>query len=232
MEHIFVTIDSWLTQGVFVMLFASFIWGILSIVLSPCHLTSIPLIIGFVDSTDVKTTSRRCIISSLFSLGMLVSIALIGVITASVGRIAGDVGEWGNWLGATIFALIGFHFLDIIPLNFRGISSIPLKKRGCRASFLIGLIFGIALGPCTFAFLAPVLAVTFAKSGTSLLVNTLVLILYGVGNALLIIVAGTYTQSLQKYLQWNSEKSFTSTIKKVCGVLLLIGALYFMWKGL
>jgi cytochrome c-type biogenesis protein len=232
MEQLFTALNSLLNQGLFFMLLASFIWGVLSIALSPCHLTSIPLIIGFVDSTEVKTKGRRFVLSILFSAGMLVSIAIIGGITASAGRIVGDVGNWGNWLGALIFAVIGLHFLDVIPLSFRGVSSVPIKKKGRLAAFLIGLIFGVALGPCTFAFLAPVLAVTFAKSGTSVFTNTLLLFIYGIGNSLLIILAGTFTLSLQKYLNWSSENSFTLIIKKICGVFLLLGSLLFLWKGL
>ena len=32
----------------------SFVWGILSILLSPCHLASIPLIVGFIDEQGNK----------------------------------------------------------------------------------------------------------------------------------------------------------------------------------
>jgi cytochrome c biogenesis protein CcdA len=36
-----------------------------------------------------------------------------------------------------------------------------MKRKGLLASFVLGLIFGVALGPCTFAYMAPMLAVTF-----------------------------------------------------------------------
>ena len=36
--------------SVWIALAASFIWGILSILLSPCHLASIPLIVGFIEN--------------------------------------------------------------------------------------------------------------------------------------------------------------------------------------
>lgn len=44
---------SWLAKAIegapYIALIAAFIWGILSILLSPCHLASIPLIIGYID---------------------------------------------------------------------------------------------------------------------------------------------------------------------------------------
>lgn len=230
MEQLFTSVSQMMHSGFLLTLTASFIWGILSIALSPCHLTSIPLIIGFIDSTEVKTTMRRFILSLLFALGILISIALIGILTASAGRVAGDLGSWTNWFAAGIFTIIGLSFLDIIPLNFNGISAIPIKKKGRRAAFLIGLLFGVALGPCTFAFMAPVLAVTFTSNNTSILTGSLILAFYGIGHSLLIILAGTYTGALQSYLKWNTEKGHTEKIKKAAGALLLIGALYFLAK--
>ena len=230
MQALFDSVNQMMSGGLFFVLVASFIWGLMSIALSPCHLTSIPLIIGFVDESEAKRTKQRFILSLLFALGILISIAAIGVITASFGRVAGDIGPWSNYLAAVIFAIIGLHFFDIIPLNFRGVSSIPIQKKGKWSAFLIGLIFGVALGPCTFAFMAPVLAVTFAKSGSSIIENSLILIAYGVGHTILIVMAGTFTGVLQKYLSWNSENGSSDRVKKIAGVFLLIGALYFLSK--
>lgn len=68
-------------------LVASFVWGILSILLSPCHLASIPLIVGFIEKQGKTTVTRAFGISSLFSVGILLTIALIGIVTAALGRI-------------------------------------------------------------------------------------------------------------------------------------------------
>ncbi len=53
-------------------------WGIASILLSPCHLASIPLIVGLIDGQGRISTKRAFFISNLFAVGILVSIALIG----------------------------------------------------------------------------------------------------------------------------------------------------------
>lgn len=230
MDQLFISMNKMMSEGIIFTLLGAFLWGILSIALSPCHLTSIPLIIGFVDSTEVKTTGRRFVLALLFATGILVSIALIGILTASAGRITGDLGSWTNWLTAAIFTIIGLSFLDIITLNINGISAIPIKKKGRRAAFLIGLLFGVALGPCTFAFMAPVLAVTLFSEQGSLFTSSLTLTAYGVGHSLLIVLAGTYTGVLQNYLKWNSEKGHAEKLRKVAGLFLLVGALYFLAK--
>src|SRR5512146_203961 len=81
---------------------AALVWGILSILLSPCHLASIPLIVGFINGQGQMTARRAFGLALLFSLGILITIAAIGVITASAGRLMGDVGRYGNYLVAAV----------------------------------------------------------------------------------------------------------------------------------
>jgi cytochrome c-type biogenesis protein len=97
---------------------AAFIWGILSILLSPCHLSSIPLIVGFINGKGKVSTRRAFWLSLLFAVGILITIGLIGVVTGLLGRMLGDIGRFGNYLVAGIFFLVGLYLLDIIPLNF------------------------------------------------------------------------------------------------------------------
>ena len=97
---------------------ASFVWGVLSILLSPCHLSSIPLVIGYISSQGQIKVKRSFYLSLVFAIGILITIALIGLITASMGRLMGDVGQWGNYLVAGIFILIGLYLMDIIRWNW------------------------------------------------------------------------------------------------------------------
>ena len=73
----------------------------------------------------------------------------------------GDVGPYGNYFVALIFFVVGLHLMGFIPMPWAGAGQVGMKKRGLVAAFVLGLVFGIALGPCTFAFMAPVLAVAF-----------------------------------------------------------------------
>ncbi len=58
MEELFSKLSHAVEGAPLVALGASFVWGILSIVLSPCHLASIPLSVGFI-SEQGKVTVRR-----------------------------------------------------------------------------------------------------------------------------------------------------------------------------
>jgi len=210
---------------------AAFVWGILSIILSPCHLASIPLIVGFIDEQDVKSARRAFTLSLLFSVGILITIALIGVVTAMAGRMMGDVGRWGNWLVAGIFFVVGLHLLDVIPLNFSGAGQVGMRRKGLLASFILGLIFGIALGPCTFAYMAPMLAVTFKVASDQFAYGVSLLAVYGIGHCSVIVLAGTSTELVEKALHWNKNAKGAVLLKKVCGVLVILGGLWLLYTA-
>ena len=215
----------------FIALGAAFLWGLLSIILSPCHLASIPLVVGFISEQGQISNRRALAISSLFSGGILVSIAIIGVITASLGRIMGDVGRYGNYVVAVILFVVGLYLLGIIELNWGGFGQNKIRKRGLLTAFLLGLIFGIALGPCTFAFMAPVLAITFKVAASQSLYALALLFAYGIGHCLVIVLAGVSTQQLQQYLKWNEQARGAVILRKICGVIVLFGAVYLMYTA-
>jgi len=204
-------------------------WGILSIVLSPCHLASIPLIVGFIDEQGRISTKRAFQIALLFSLGILITIGLIGAATAWAGRMLGDIGAGGNYLVAAVFFLVGLHLMGVIPLPFTGPGQVKMKQRGRLAAFILGLVFGVALGPCTFAYMAPMLAVTFKLAAAHMAYGILLLLAYGIGHCAVIVFAGTFAESVQHYLNWNEASRGALILKKVCGVLVLLGGLWMIY---
>jgi len=210
---------------------AAFVWGILSILLSPCHLASIPLIIGFIDQQGRMSTKRAFLISMLFAVGILITIAAIGVLTAAAGRMLGDVGRYGNYFVAVIFFVVGLILLDVIPLPFSGPAQVGMKRKGMLAAFMLGLVFGVALGPCTFAYMAPMLAVTFRTAATNLSYGVLLLLSYGIGHCSVIVFAGTCTELVQRYMNWNEKSKGAVILKKICGVLVLLGGVYLIYQA-
>ncbi len=208
---------------------ATFAWGILSILLSPCHLASIPLIVGFIDEQGRISTKRAFIISTLFAVGILITIGAIGAVTAAVGRMMGDVGKYGNYFVALVFFAVGLHLLGVIPMPWSGPGQVGMKRKGMLAAFILGLVFGIALGPCTFAYMAPMLGVTFKLAATNLFYGVSLLIVYGLGHCSVIVLAGTCTELVQRYMNWNEKSRGAIILKKICGVLVLIGGLYLIF---
>jgi len=231
LEYIFTTLSSAVGGSAALALSASFAWGVLSVLLSPCHLSSIPLIVGFIDEQGRISTKRAFSIALSFSLGLMISIGVIGLITALAGRMMGDVGRYGNYFVAAIFFLVGLHLFDLIPMPWSGPGNIGLKRKGILAAFILGFIFGIALGPCTFAYMAPILSITFQLSASQMWYGVLLLLFYAIGHCSVIVLAGTFTEVVQRYLNWNEQSKGPVIVKRVCGVLVILGGFYLLYTA-
>jgi cytochrome c-type biogenesis protein len=160
-----------------------------------------------------------------------VTIAAIGVITAAAGRMMGDVGRWGNYFVAAIFFVVGLHLLGVIPMPWSGPGQVNMKRKGPLAAFILGLVFGIALGPCTFAYMAPMLGVTFKLAETNPLYGASLLLAYGVGHCSVIILAGTFTEVVQRFLNWNEQSKSVRVVKGICGVLVMLGGAWLIYSA-
>lgn len=226
MEQLFITLTDAMSRAPGFALAAAFAWGVLSIVLSPCHLASIPLIVGFLQGGGPVTPRRAAGLSTLFALGILLSIALIGAVTAAAGRMMGDVGPWGNYAVAIVFFLFGLHLLDVLPIPETWRATPEQPRRGVVGAFLFGLIFGVALGPCTFGFMAPVLGVTFSMAKTAPAFAAAVLALFGLGHCTVIGLAGVFSNWVQRWLAWQNDTPGAKWLRRGCGALVLAGGVY------
>lgn len=230
-EELFTSLSRMIEQNIWPAMVAAFSWGVLSILLSPCHLASVPLVVAYVNRGTVISTRHALGLSMLFSLGIFISIAGIGLVTAVFGRLLGDIGPWGNYLVAAVFMVFGLVLLDVITLPWSGADLSNSSKTGAWGAAVLGLIFGTAVGPCTFAYMAPVLAVVFESAGTTFLYSALLILLYSIGHCSVIVLAGTLGARLQTFLNWDQNTHMTGRIRKACGVILILVGLYLLWKS-
>ena len=230
MEQLFTNLTKAVEGAPAIALAAAAIWGVLSIVLSPCHLSSIPLVIGFIDHQGPSTPRRACLVTTVFSVGILITIALVGIATAALGRMAGDVGAIGNYVVAGIFIAMGLYLLEVVSIPWSG-PGLATQRQGLLAALLLGLVFGVAVGPCTFAYMAPLLGVVFKVASTRFAYAAGLLLTYGVGHCSVIVVAGTSAQLVQRFLNWNESSKGPRVLKMVCGALVILGGVYLIWRA-
>lgn len=232
--RLFEALSAGLNSTPVVALGAAFTWGILSIVLSPCHLASIPLIVGFISDRKELSPKKAFLLSLLFSLGILITIALIGLITGLLGRMLGDIGRSGNYFVGTIFVLVGLVLLEVLPMpSFGSCGSQPAyKEKGYMAAFILGLVFGVSMGPCTFAYMAPILAMVFNSGASNMIFGMFLIAAYAVGHCSVIVLAGTSTEMVQRYLNWNEGSKGAVIMKKICGILVVFGGIYLLIGGM
>jgi len=210
---------------------AAFLWGILSILLSPCHLASIPLIVGFLDGQKNLTTGKALKLSTFFTIGILLMMALIGLITGLLGRLMGDLGSWVEPVVGVVFIIMAFFIADIIKMpSFINHSLNQKAGKGVWAALTLGFILGIALGPCSFAFMAPILGIVFTSAGSKFIFALALVLAYIIGHCLVIILAGTFAGAVQSYLHWSEKSKGTKIIRIICGILIFVAGWYLILK--
>ena len=212
---------------------ASFLWGLSSMVLSPCHLVSVPLVMGYLGGDSPESGSRRkVLLAVLFALGMTVSIGVIGVVTSLTGRIAGDIGKAGNIAVAVVLVYVGISISGLLELPLPGTGRSSYRKRGLFGAFSMGLVLGAALGPCTFAFMAPVLALMFQlgseRMGSAVLLGSM----FAIGHGIVVVFAGSFTGRVQRLLSWSGSSRTAKVFRVICGTLVVIGGVYIISRVL
>ncbi|MDI6700130.1 MAG: cytochrome c biogenesis protein CcdA [bacterium] len=218
-----------LTSTTIFSIVGSFIWGLLSLLLSPCHLSSIPLIIGYILQNKKDKKFDGIFISFIFSLGILFSIVLVGTVSILLGRVAGDLGIFNNLIVTFIFLILSLYFFNFLNFDFFNFNfdRIFKTKNTKLISFIIGLLFGTGVGPCTFAFFAPVFVLVF-KNSTNILKSFLILFSFGLGHIILIIISGGFTEIISKYINLTSNGRIVDIIKRIIGLIMFLLFFYYL----
>jgi cytochrome c-type biogenesis protein len=127
--------------------------------------------------------------------------------------------------------VFGLVLLEVVSLPWSGPNMASGKHSGWVGALVLGIIFGAAVGPCTFAYMAPVLAVVFEKASSHWIHSTLLVLLYSAGHCSVIVLAGTLGARLQTFLNWDQKTHLTAYARKACGVILILVGLYLLWKA-
>ena len=231
MSSLVTSLTDALAGSLLLALVAAFAWGVLSIVLSPCHLASIGLAAGFLGIYDDARRARATTFAAVFAAGILLTITVVGALTVAAGRIAGDLGAWPNYLIAVVFAAVGLYLLGVIDLPDMGQRRDELKRHGLLSALVLGVVFGTALGPCAFAFMAPMLGIVFKWAATDTARAVAVVATFGLGHCVAIVVGTTSITRVQKALSWSSHARGARWLRGVLGVTLIAAGLWFFWSA-
>ena len=196
---------------------------------TPCSLSSIPLVIGYVGGTGQKDTKRAFRLSLTFVAGAAVTFTILGVIASIAGRLMGTSASW--WyivLGVlmVLMALQTWGIFEIIPSSYLISKN---TKRGFAGAFTAGILGGIFSSPCSTPVLIALLAVVAGKG--SIVWGILLLLLYSIGHGILAIVAGTSIGFVQKLSSSERYGKASSVLKIVMGTLILLIGFYMFYLG-
>jgi len=227
LEQIFLTINEWMMGGVLIAAVGCFLWGMVSVAFSPCHMASIPLIVSYVAGQEkaLKARDAACY-AVVFSVGLFLSIALVGIICSLLGRMLGEIGSYWTILVGLILIWVALDMWGVSACSMSGGLMGRIKIKGMIGAFVLGLAYGILSGSCTFGFIAPILA--FITIQQKIMIGIVYIVLFGIGHCIPIAVAGSSTAKVRKLLENSSFHEGSQWFRKLAGAAIGVLGLYFI----
>jgi len=227
LDTLFLTVNQWIAGGSVLAAAGCFVWGMVSVLFSPCHMASIPLIVGYVGGQDKMVNPRQAgLYSVLFTMGLFLTIAVIGIICALLGRMLGDVGNYWQILMGGILIWVALGMLGVEKCSMSGSLLYRLKVKGLTGAFVLGLAYGILSGSCTFGFIAPILAVITVQE--QVMTGIVLIVLFGLGHCLPIVIAGSSAAAVRKLMENTAWQGAGTWFRKGAGTLVGLLGIYFI----
>lgn len=211
-----------------ILLVISFLGGVLASV-SPCSLSMLPIIVGYVGGYSKETPIKTLVQMLFFVFGMSIVFSVIGVICAVTGRIFISVAPaYFILILASILMIMGLYILGV--LDFRipvFIKQLPQSsgKNVILYPILLGAVFALAGTPCSTPILAGIM--TFASMSINIMFAVLMLFLFSLGQGVILIIAAVFTSVLKRLKNFSQVSEL---IIKFSGVLLILSSVYIFYK--
>ncbi|MHC1692539.1 MAG: cytochrome c biogenesis protein CcdA [Sphaerochaetaceae bacterium] len=206
----------------------AFVAGVLTS-FTPCSLSSIPLVIGYVGGTAQKDTKRAFRLSLVFALGAAVTFTTLGVLASVAGRMIGNASSWWYLVLGVLMVLMALQtwgIFEIIPSSYLVGRN---TRRGLGGAFLAGILGGIFSSPCSTPVLIALLAIVAGKG--SIAWGILLLLIYSIGHGLLAVVAGTSVGFVRRLSESQRYGRFSVALNIILGAAILAIGLYMFYLG-
>jgi len=229
LNTLFLTVNEWIASGTAIAAFGCFLWGIISVLFSPCHLASIPLIVSYVAGQEKAVTGGHAArYAALFTIGLFITIALVGIICAFLGRMLGEVGPYWTILVGAVLIWVALDMLGVKACSMSGSALSRLTLRGLWGALVLGLAYGILSGSCTFGFIAPILALITIQQ--KILTGLLFIVLFGIGHCVPIAVAGSSTALVKRALENGPFQQASVWFQRLAGTMIGVFGIYLILR--
>jgi len=205
-------------------------WSGVVVSFTPCVYPLIPVTASFIGGVNTRGTRIMGFwISLLYVLGMAVTYCALGAAAALSGRIFGHLQH-----NPLVFLLVGnillvfaLMMLDVIPLPVFGARlQNRVKPKNLWTVFLLGLVSGLVVGPCTAPVLGTLLLYVASKQNLLHGISLLFVFSYGVGASLILV--GTFSGVLATFPK---SGTWLVRIKQACAAVLFLVAEYYLFKA-
>jgi len=188
----------------------AFLAGLASF-LSPCVFSLVPAYVGYLGGRAAggeATENNRFITFThglAFVLGFSFVFIILGVATASLGRLLFDLRFILSKVGGIVVIIFGLHMIGIFRIPFleydTRVQTLPDRKWGYLSSAMMGIFFSAGWAPCVGPVLGAIL--TLSLNGGSVSTGVSLLSSYSAGLAIPFLIAalgvGWVSATLRKY---------------------------------
>lgn len=190
------TVSLYLADNSLLVLPAVYLGGVI-VSFTPCVYPVAPLTVAFIGAHSAGSRWKGLRLSLFYVLGMALTYTVLGGVAALSGQFFGKVqsNPWSYFLLANVFIIMGLSILGALSIPLRTPEVIARlqhgeKKHGALGSFIVGLLSGLVVGPCT----VPVLAVLLSYVATrqSAVFGMSLLFVFSLGMGTLLILLGTF----------------------------------------
>ena len=181
----------------------AFTGGIIASI-SPCSISMLPLILGYVGGCSKESPIMTFIQLCSFIFGTAIVFTVIGVVCAITGSVFASVfGPYFTLIMASLLLVIGLKIIGILDFDIPVIiKSMPVNNTSSLFLYpmLIGVVYALAGTPCSTPILAGIMV--FAAMGKNMLAALAMLFLFAIGQGLILIIAGLFTSGLKNIKKW------------------------------
>ena len=222
------TLSTLISQNFWLAPLLAILAGILTSV-TPCALSSVPLVIGYVGGTGNNDPKKAFRLSLIFALGMAVTFTALGTVASLLGNLIGTTSKWWYLVLGVLMLMMALQTWEIF--NFIPSTYLTSKttRKGYIGAFIAGILGGIFSSPCATPVLVVLLGIV-ARSG-NVAWGVLLLLLYSLGHSFLVLVAGTSIGFVKKVTSSGKYGAFSKVLKYAMGGAILLIAFYMFYLG-
>lgn len=219
--------SAFLSDNIWLAVITAFLAGIVSS-FSPCVLSTIPLIVGYVGGYAGKDKKLAYRYSLIFCLGIIITFVLLGIASALLGKLFTGAGRWWYIILGAIMLLVGLQLIGVIEFGNNS-CRVPNRRKGIAGAFFLGILGGILSSPCSTPILAAILA--FVASKGNILLGVIMLFLYSLGHCILVFMAGTSIGLVENISNSDKTKRIGRILKLVLAGIIFIAGFYLLYLG-
>lgn len=213
-------------SSVFLLFLVSFLGGLIASI-SPCSLSMLPIIIGYVGGYSNEKPIRTFLQMVFFVFGTAIVFSIIGIICALTGKVFVSNTYFALIL-ASIIMIMGLKLVGFLDFEFPVIIK-EMPKSDAHNIYiypiLLGGAFALVGSPCSTPILAGIMA--FASLSANIVNAIIMFFLFSLGQGLILIIAGLITSKLKT---WKNFYKVSDMLMKISGYLLVLASLYIFYK--